>query len=130
MFKFSNFQFIPNCHKLWHLKKKFFLLLHTACYLTCVTSIALTIHVRHTHSLFAMKCITMCSDMNNLHFKHRFIYTNNISLIQILFKVNMRYFFLSVYKMKNYGKKRDSNSQPVDCAATTITVRLSDVIQY
>ena len=68
---------------------------------TCVTSIAFTIHVRHAHGLFAMKCITMCSDMNIQHFKHRFIYTNNIFLKQILFKVNMRFFFLSVYKLFN-----------------------------
>ena len=31
---------------------------------TCVTSIAFTIHARQAHGLFAMKCITMCSDMN------------------------------------------------------------------
>ena len=67
------------------------------CRLTCVTSIAFTIHARHAHGLFVMKCITMCSDMNILHFKHRFIYTSSISLIQILLKVNMRFFFLSVY---------------------------------
>ena len=30
MFTFSNFQFIPNCQKLWHLKNQLFLLLHTA----------------------------------------------------------------------------------------------------
>ena len=69
MLTFSNFQCMPNCQKLWHLK----------------------------NGLFAMKCIIMCSDMNIWHFKHRFIYTNNISLIQIWFKVNMRFFFLSVY---------------------------------
>ena len=33
-------------------------------YLTQFTSIDLTIHARHAHGLFAMKCITMCSDMN------------------------------------------------------------------
>ena len=32
-------------------------------YLTCVSSIAFTIHARHAHGLF-VKCITMCSDMN------------------------------------------------------------------
>ena len=65
-------------------------------YFTCVTSIAFTIHARHAHGLFAMKCITMCSDMNIQNFKHRFINANNISLIQTLLKVNMRFFFLSV----------------------------------
>ena len=64
---------------------------------TCVTSVAFSIHARHAHGLFAMECITMCSDMIFLHFKHIFINTNNISLIQILFKVSMRFFFLSVY---------------------------------
>ena len=71
-------------------------------YLTCVTSIAFNIHARRAHGLFAMKCITMCSDTNIWHFKHRFIYTNNIALIQIIFKVNMRFFFLSVYFLPFY----------------------------
>ena len=30
MFTFSNFQFVPNWQKLWHLKNQLFLLLHTA----------------------------------------------------------------------------------------------------
>ena len=30
MFTFSNFQLVPNCLKLWHLKNQLFLLLHTA----------------------------------------------------------------------------------------------------
>ena len=34
--------------------------------------------------------------MNIKHFKLRFIYTNNI-FIQITTKVNMRFFFVSVY---------------------------------
>ena len=111
MFTFSNFQSIPNCQNLWHLKNQFFLLLHTACYLTGVTSIAFTIHVRHAHGLFAMKCITMCSDMNIQHFKHRFIYTNNISLIQILFKVNMRTFsFQYIYKYNSTAKTQTSET--------------------
>ena len=33
-------------------------------YLTCVTSIAFTIHARHARGLFVMKCIKICSDMN------------------------------------------------------------------
>ena len=70
-------------------------------YPTCVTSIAFTIHARNAHGLFAIKCITLCSDMNIYHFKQRFIYTSNISLIQILFKANMRFFFLSVYYLLN-----------------------------
>ena len=70
-------------------------------YLTCITSITLTINPRHTHGMFAMKCITMCSDMNI--FKHRFIQTNNTSLIQITFKVNMRFFFASVYLLDSPG---------------------------
>ena len=74
-------------------EKSVFSIVAYGLYLTCVTSIAFTIHARHAHGLFAMKCITMCSDMNIKHFKHRFIYTNNISLIKILFKVNMRFFF-------------------------------------
>ena len=64
MFTFRDFQYIPNCQNLWHLKNQFFLLLHAACYLTCVTSIAFTVHVQYAHGLFAMKFITKCSDMN------------------------------------------------------------------
>ena len=33
-------------------------------YLAFIPSIAFTIHARHVHGLFAMKCITMCSDMH------------------------------------------------------------------
>ena len=68
-------------------------------YLTCITPIAFTINARYTRArgLCAMKCITICSDMNIWHFKHRFLYANNTSLIQIRFKVNMPFFFLSVY---------------------------------
>ena len=33
-------------------------------YLTCVPSVAFTIHARYAHGLFAMNCITMCSDTN------------------------------------------------------------------
>ena len=33
-------------------------------FLTYVTSVAFTIHARLAHGLFAMKCITVCSDMN------------------------------------------------------------------
>ena len=66
MFTFSNFQFIPNCQNLWHLKNQLFLLLHTACYLTCVTSIALTIHVRHAHCL-------VCNEMYHNVFRYEYL---------------------------------------------------------
>ena len=33
-------------------------------YLTCITSIATTLNARNTRGLFAMKWITMCSDIN------------------------------------------------------------------
>ena len=66
-------------------------------YLTCIISITFTMNARHTRGLFVMKCITMWSDINIKHFEHRFLYTKTTSLIQITFKVNMRFFFLSVY---------------------------------
>ena len=175
MFTFSNFQFIPNCQKTMAFEKSVLSIVAYGLYLTCVTSIAFIIHVRHDYGLFAMKYITMCSDMNNIKYKrtdallllhqqqsttvdihgplqtrgetrcpggvsvsclasrtgHEYprhnkgyiwrldtgcgptLYRkchihntpgnisntftqNNISLIQILFKVNMRFFFLSV----------------------------------
>ena len=74
---------------------------------TFVTSIAFNNHARHADGLFAMKCITMSSDMKIEHFKHRFMYTNNISLIQILFKVNMRFFFLSVYIYRQFNSVKN-----------------------
>ena len=64
MFTFSNYQFIPNCQKLWHLKNSVLSIVVYGCCLTCVASIAFTIHARHADGLFVMKCITMCSDMN------------------------------------------------------------------
>ena len=51
MFTFSNFQFVPNCQKLGHLKKKSVLsIVAHGLHLTCVTSIAFTINARHTWS--------------------------------------------------------------------------------
>ena len=64
MFTFSNFQFISNCQKTMAFEKSVLSFVAYGLYLTCVTSIAFTIHVRHVSGLFAMKCITMCSDMN------------------------------------------------------------------
>ena len=56
-------------------------------------SIAFTMHVWHAYGLFVLKCFIMCSDINISDFKHIFIITNNISLKQISFKVNMHFFF-------------------------------------
>ena len=62
-----------------------------------ITLYMLTVNAWHKHGLISKKCITMCSDMNSKHLKHRLIYRNNTSLIHITFKVDMRFFFLSVY---------------------------------
>ena len=63
----SNFQFIPNCQKPGYLKNHSIVLSIAAygLYHTCIASIAFTINVRHASGLFAMKCITMCSDISN-----------------------------------------------------------------
>ena len=80
MYTFSNFQFIPNCPKQGHLKKLVLSIVAYGVFLTCITSIAFTMNTRHTRGLFAMKCITICSDMNIYHFNDRFLYTNDLSL--------------------------------------------------
>ena len=64
MFTFSNFQFVPNCQKLWHLKKSALSIVAYGLDFPYVPPIAFTINMRHARGLFAMKCITMCSDMN------------------------------------------------------------------
>ena len=65
MFTFSNFQFLTNCKKkTMALEKSVFYTAAYGLYPTCVDSIDFTIHARHAHGLFAMKCITLCSDMN------------------------------------------------------------------
>ena len=61
------------------------------CCLTCVTSIAFTIHARHAHGLFVMKCITMCSDMEYLtfqtqiHLQTQYIFDTNITQSEYAF---------------------------------------------
>ena len=110
MFTFSNFQVVPNCQKLGHLKKSVHSIVAYGLHLTCLTSIAFTIYARHNcnkmyHNMFRYEYLT---------FKHRLIYTNNTSSIQITFKVNMRFFFLSVYKhvsiwQENLGKSSFGN---------------------
>ena len=96
MFTFSKFQFIRNCPK-WHLKNQFFLLLHTAC-ISLALPLSLLPFTRDTHIVCLQWNISQCVQIWIFkHFKHIIICTNNISLIQILLKVKMRFFFLSVY---------------------------------
>ena len=63
----------------------------------CVPPIAFTINMRHARGLF-------CNEMYYNVFRYEYLTfqtQNNISLIQILSKVNMRFFFLSVYIQDN-----------------------------
>ena len=64
MFTFSYYQFTPNCQKTMAYEKSVLSIVAYGLLLTCVTSIAYTIHARHAYGLFAIKCITMYSDMN------------------------------------------------------------------
>ena len=54
-------------------------------YLNSITSIAFTIYARHANGLFAMKCITMCSDMNiktfqtQIHLHKKYVFDTNIN---------------------------------------------------
>ena len=63
MFTFSNFQFIPNGQKLWHLKNQFFLLLHTAC-ISLALPLSLLPFTRDTHMVCLQwnvsQCVHMC----------------------------------------------------------------------
>ena len=64
MFTFSNFQLIPNYKKTNVFEKSVFSIVAYGLFLTCVTSVDFPIHAQHAHGMFAMKCTTMCSDMN------------------------------------------------------------------
>ena len=59
MFTFSNFQFIPNCPKLWHLKNQFFLLLHTAC-ISPTLPLSLLQFTCDTHMVFSQWNVSQC----------------------------------------------------------------------
>ena len=64
MFTFSNFQFVPKLSKTMAFEKSALSIVAYGLDFPCVPPIAFTINMRHARGLFAMKCITMCSDMN------------------------------------------------------------------
>ena len=59
MITFSNFQFIPNCQQLWHLKNQFFLLLHTAG-ISLALPLSLLPFTRDTHMVCLQWNISQC----------------------------------------------------------------------
>ena len=59
MFIFSNFQFIPNCQKLWYLKNQLFLLLRTAC-ISLALPLSLLPFTRDTHLVGLQWNISQC----------------------------------------------------------------------
>ena len=61
MFTFNNFQFIPNCQKLWHWKNQFFLLFHTAC-ISLAWPLSLLPFTRDTH----MVCLQLNVSYDNV----------------------------------------------------------------
>ena len=96
MFTFSNFQFVPNCQKLWHLKNQLFLLLHTAWISLAYPILPLPLTC-DTHVVFLQWNVSQCVQIWIFNISNTDSFTQNISLTQILSKVNMRFFFLSVY---------------------------------
>ena len=59
MFTLSNFQFIPNWQKLWHLKNQLFLLLHTAC-ISLALPLSLLPFTCDTHMVFLQWNVSQC----------------------------------------------------------------------
>ena len=59
MFTFSNFQFVPICQKLWHLKNQLFLLLHTAWIFLAYPLSPLRL-TRDTHVVFVQWNVSQC----------------------------------------------------------------------
>ena len=59
MFTFSNFQFVPNCQKLWHLKNHLFLLLHTA-WSALASPLSLLPLTCDTHVVFLQWNVSQC----------------------------------------------------------------------
>ena len=54
-----NFQFIPNCQKLWHLKNQLFLLMHTAC-MSHALPLSLLPFTRDTHMVCLQWNVSQC----------------------------------------------------------------------
>ena len=92
MFTFNHFQFIPNCQSngIWIISS----------FYCCIRLVSHLLYLYRFYHSNATRTWSVCNVMYHIvfrYFKHRFMYTNNISLIQILFKVKMCFFFLSVY---------------------------------
>ena len=62
MFTFSNFQFVPNSQKLWHLKNQLFLLLHTAWISLAYALLPLPLTC-DTHVVFLQWNISQCVEI-------------------------------------------------------------------
>ena len=62
MFTFSNFQFVPNYQKLWHLKNQLFLLSHTAWIFLAYPLSPLPL-TWHTHVVFLQWNVSQCVEI-------------------------------------------------------------------
>ena len=102
MFKFSSFQLMPIYANPGHLKKQFFLLFNTAwIFLTCLPSpLPLTCY---THVVFLQRNLSQCVQIWIFDISNTDSFTQLIHLWCITTKVNMRFFFLSVYFQFNLG---------------------------
>ena len=77
MFTFSNFQFIPNCQKLLHLKIEFFLSLHTACILLALP-LSLLPFTRDTHMVCLQWNVSQCVQIWILNISNTYSFTQTI----------------------------------------------------
>ena len=102
MFTFSNYQFTPNCQKLWHLKNQFFLLLHTAC-ISLALPLSLLPFTRDTHTVCLEWNVSQCVQIWIFNISNTDSFTQTIYLwykyysMWICVSFSFRYIFIYNY---------------------------------
>ena len=79
MFTFSNFQFVPHCKKLWHLKNHLFLLLHTA-WISLAYPLSPLPLTCDTHVVFLQWNVSQCVQILIFNISNRDSFTKTIYL--------------------------------------------------
>ena len=82
VFTFSNFKFLPNCQKLWHLKNQLFLLLHTA-WISLAYPLSPLPLTCDTHVVFVQWNVSQCvyeylTFQTQIHLHKQYIFDTNI----------------------------------------------------
>ena len=79
MFTFSNFLFVPNCQKLWHLKNQLFLLLHTA-WISLSYPLSPLPLTCDTHVVFVQWNVSQCVQIWTFNISNTDLFTQTIYL--------------------------------------------------